>query len=42
MDFARDVLEFHADIWLGNLDDPSEEERERYRPARVEVLNVQG
>lgn len=41
LDVMRRVLQFRADIWVGDPEASTEEERESYRAADVAVLNVQ-
>jgi hypothetical protein len=39
-DLAERRAEFILDIWLGDLDSSQTSERERYRPARLELLGL--
>lgn len=41
LDLIRRVLQFRAEIWIGDVAASTEEERESYRTADVTVSNVQ-
>lgn len=41
VDYERGTLELRLNLWVGNLDADTEEEREAYQPARMVVSGLQ-